>query len=218
MDKLIIFDINGTIIKRDERTDLPYSIAINKLLGAKNAMEGVDTSARSDKDVFIEVLKNFNINFTDSIWEKFLSLYRKELDTFKNTDIWRENVDVVDFIKYLSAKKYPLALISGELTIGAKYKLEKIGVWNFFLTGGFGEDALRRFDIADIALKKILDIHKEKFSDIFVIGDTVLDIQTARHLNAKSIAITTGSHSKDKLLSENPDYCIDSFSEIKNIF
>lgn len=218
MNTLIFFDINGTIIKRDERTDLPYAYAIDKYLKTENAMQGVDTSARSDKDVFIEVLAKFDMSFSEPVWLEFLAFYKQELEQFKDTDIWRENVDVVSFIKKLSKKNYTLALISGELTMGAEFKLKKIGVWEYFLTGGFGEDGLKRFDIADCALKKINEIKNTEFEKVFVIGDTVLDILTARHLGAKSIAITTGSHSKEKLLSENPDYCIDTFSEIEPLF
>ncbi len=218
MKTLIFFDINGTLIKRDDRTDIPFSNAVNSLLNTDNAMYGIDTSARSDKDVFIEILSNFKIKFSSLIWHDFLKLYEHELEKFKSSDVWRENVDAVSFVKYLSGKGYTLGLITGELSIGAKYKLSKIGVYDYFLNGGFGEDGLKRFDIADSAYLKIQTMTKKQFSKLFVIGDTVLDIQTARHLNAHSIAITTGSHSKEKLLSQQPDYCIDKFEEIKYLF
>lgn len=218
MSSLIFFDINGTIIKRDERTDIPYQKAVDLFLGVKNGMEGVDTSARSDKDVFIEVLHNHDQSFTEEKWLIFLKLYENQLEIFKETDVWRENADVKDFIFELSKTDHKLSLITGELSIGARYKLEKIDVWRFFPTGGFGEDGLKRFDIADIALKKAMNIYGDTYDNIYVIGDTCLDIRTARHLGAKIISITTGSHSREKLESENPDYIIDLFKEIKELF
>lgn len=218
MSSLIFFDINGTIIKRDERTDIPYQKAVDLFLGVKNGMEGVDTSARSDKDVFIEVLHNHDQSFTEEKWLRFLKLYENQLEIFKETDVWRENADVKDFIFELSKTDHKLSLITGELSIGARYKLEKIDVWRFFPTGGFGEDGLKRFDIADIALKKAMNIYGDTYDNIYVIGDTCLDIRTARHLGAKIISITTGSHSREKLESENPDYIIDLFKEIKELF
>ncbi len=63
MTALIFFDINGTIIKRDSRTDIPYGKAVDEFLGLENGMEGVDTSARSDKDVFMEVLEKNGQDF-----------------------------------------------------------------------------------------------------------------------------------------------------------
>ncbi len=216
---IIFFDINGTLIKRDERTDIPYENSVKKLLNIEKPMVGVDTSARSDKDVLIEILNKNNIAFTNSLWDKFLKIYQNELEKFKNTDVWRENADAISFVSYLYDKKYSLALITGELSIGAKYKLEKLGIWDKFITGGFGEDGLIRFDIADAAKKKLLNKKKNlKINDSYVIGDTTLDIKTARHLSAKCISITTGSNTRSELEELSPFKCIDKFYEIQDMF
>lgn len=216
MNYLIFFDINGTIIQRDSRTDLPFEYAVKKLLQVEDPMNNIDTSARSDKDVFIEILNNFDMVFSDDLWHSFLDHYEEQLIAFKDTDVWRPNVDAVPFIEWLSTTNHELSLITGELSIGAKYKLEKIGVWKYFKSGGFGEDGLKRFDIADQALIKADKV--STYDRIIVIGDTTLDIQTARHLNAEIISITTGSHAKDLLMTLNPDYIIDEFDEIKHKF
>lgn len=217
MKSLIFFDINGTIIKRDSRTDLPYSFAIDKLLSRENTMEGVDTSARSDKDVFMEVIGKYDIEFTESLWDKFLVLYMEQLELYRDTDVWRENVDVVQFIKKLS-KKHHLSLITGELSIGAEFKLKKLGVWKYFSTGGFGEDGLIRFDIADAAYEKAIQLYGKSYDSLYVIGDTILDIKTARHLDAKIISIATGSNTFEELSEFKPDYLINNFSEVEHLF
>ncbi len=211
MDVLIIFDINGTIIQRDHRTDIPYSKSIDELLEEYNAMRGIDTSARSDKDVFMEVLKNFGRAYDDTLWNTFLKIYEKNLEIFKNTDIWRENAGSAGFISKLYKKGYPLALLTGELEIGARYKLEKLGIWDYFSCGGFGEDALSRFEIADKCLAKARKYHGTDFRSIVMIGDTVMDIKTARHIGSKIISITTGSNKYIELKEYNPDLIIDDF-------
>lgn len=215
MNTIVFFDINGTLIERDSRTDLPFSEAADAVLGKSKVMDGVDTAARSDKDVFLEVLEKQNIPFSNSLWEKLLEAYEGKLESYKETDVWRANVDCVSFVKTLSQNEsLSLALITGELSLGAAYKLKKIGLWDCFETGGFGEDGLRRFDIAKAALKKAEESFGKKFDAIWVIGDTVLDIQTARHLGAKVIAIATGAHSKAMLSKHAPDYLIDRFSDL----
>jgi phosphoglycolate phosphatase-like HAD superfamily hydrolase len=210
----VFFDINGTIIKRDSRTDIPFAEAVDEFLNIEDGMEGVDTSARSDKDVFMEVLENNKKEFSEELWNDFLKVYESKLEKFKDTDVWRLNEDADEYIKKLYYEGYTLCLISGELSIGAKYKLEKLGLWKYFITGGFGEDGLKRFEIADSALKKAKEERNTEFAEMYVIGDTVLDIKTARHLGAKVISITTGSHSREKLEKENPDWIIDKFSDI----
>lgn len=218
MNVLIFFDINGTLVLRDERTDIPYSNAVDALLGAENAMKGVDTSARSDRDVFLEVLDRYGVEYSPGKWNSFLDIYREELERFASTDVWRENADAVPFVKALHERGCVLALITGELSMGAEYKLEKIGIWDRFLTGGYGEDGLKRFEIADSAFAKVTAECGRSFESLCVIGDTVLDIETARHLGAASVAITTGSHSREKLLAAGPDHCIDRFAEIEHLF
>lgn len=218
MNTLIFFDINGTLITRDERTDIPFSNAANSALGTIDVMRGVDTSARSDMDVFMEICSRNGSDFTPEKWDQFLGLYINELTKFSSTEIWRANADAVPFVKALHERGYTLALITGELAVGAQFKLKKIGIWDCFLTGGYGEDGLKRFDIAETALKKVRERTKQRFDPMYVIGDTVLDIETARHLGAESVAITTGSHSRKKLLSAGPDHCIDKFSELESLF
>lgn len=212
---IIFFDINGTIIKRDSRTDIPYGEAVNEVLEIENAMEGVDTSARSDKDVFMEIIEKKNIQFSEELWKKFLIIYEKKLEEFKSSDVWRLNADADSYIKKLYNKGYNLSLITGELRLGAKYKLEKIGVWKYFKTGGFGEDGLKRFEIADSALSKAKKLYNKEFTKIYIIGDTILDIKTARHLNGKAISITTGSNTEQELREHNPDWIINKFSDIE---
>lgn len=218
MSALLFFDINGTIIKRDARTDIPYGKAIDLFLQVENGMDGVDTSARSDKDVFMEVLEKYNRTFSEALWDGFMKEYTKQLETFKASDVWRANADAVPFIQALSKTDHKLSMITGELEIGAAYKLEKIGVWQYFPTGGFGEDGLRRFDIADAALKKAKAIYGDTYDEMYIIGDTLLDIKTARHLGAKVISIATGSNTKEELAKLNPDYLIERFSEIESLF
>lgn len=218
MTALIFFDINGTLIKRDSRTDIPYSIAIDKYLKITDGMNGVNTSARSDKDVFLEVIAKHGKEFTEELWSGFLNEYEAQLEEFKCTDVWRENADAIKFVNMLSETDHKLSLITGELSIGARYKLEKLDLWCYFPTGGFGEDGLKRFDIAEIALEKARVLYGDKFDEIFVVGDTILDIQTARHIGAKVISITTGSNTREELSDHSPDYLIDRFEEINDIF
>lgn len=218
MVTLIFFDINGTLIKRDSRTDLPYTYALNELLSVEDSMEGIDTSARSDKDVFMEALEKQGKDFSESLWNDFLVLYRKQLENFKTSDVWRENADAIVFVEKISKTHPHLSLITGELSMGAEYKLDKLGIWGHFPTGGFGEDDLTRFGIADKALEKAVAHYGQEFDQLIIIGDTLLDIKTARHLGAKVISITTGSNTREELAELEPDMIIDRFEDLGEDF
>lgn len=216
-DTLIFFDINGTLIKRDSRTDLPFTFAIEALFEQIGLMEDVNTSARSDRDVFIEVLGKVGQHYSEGLWARFLALYEDQLELFKESDVWRENADAIWYVKSLVEKGYALSLITGELSIGAAYKLKKLGIWQYFSTGGFGEDGLKRFEIAEAALKKAKYFYCRDFEKLVVIGDTVLDIKTARHIGAKVISIATGSNTIEELQTEGPDELVEWFREVRSL-
>ncbi|MCP5462853.1 MAG: HAD family hydrolase [bacterium] len=48
----------------------------------------------------------------------------------------------------------------------------------------------------------------------FYVGDMIHDIETGRHANVKTIAITTGYQSYEMLKSANPDFLINTLSEL----
>jgi len=48
------------------------------------------------------------------------------------------------------------------------------------------------------------------------VGDTSVDIQTAKNAGLISVAVTWGFRSKQSLLAENPDYIIDTPQELLN--
>jgi phosphoglycolate phosphatase len=51
-------------------------------------------------------------------------------------------------------------------------------------------------------------------SQVFVIGDAVSDIYAAKHAGAKSIAVTWGHQSQEKLALASPDYLVHSPEEL----
>jgi len=46
------------------------------------------------------------------------------------------------------------------------------------------------------------------------IGDSIVDIHTAKNANIKSVGVLWGLGTKDQLLGENPDYLIKNPSEL----
>lgn len=60
-------------------------------------------------------------------------------------------------------------------------------------------------------------VKTHKIKNGIVVGDTIEEIEIARHHNFKSIVITGGTCSKSRLSAANPDYLIDDFRDIMNI-
>jgi len=75
--------------------------------------------------------------------------------------------------------------------------------------GVFGDQSPNRNDLA----KDAWDWAKNRWSDIrpeeiLVIGDTPRDIECARAIGAKVLAVATGESSVEKLEEHNPDWAV----------
>src|SRR5205823_12547054 len=93
-----------------------------------------------------------------------------------------------------------LALLTGNLSRGAELKLTHYGVWHYFQFGAFADDHHDRNELGRFACSRALEKLGLEFEKgrIFVIGDTPHDIDCGRAFGAKTVAIATGSYSREQ--------------------
>ncbi|MBN1156716.1 HAD hydrolase-like protein, partial [Candidatus Woesearchaeota archaeon] len=101
------------------------------------------------------------------------------------------------------------ALLTGNFRETAMEKLKRFNIERYFLTGGFGDDAIERTDIARVSLEKA----KKKFNLVdfkaFVVGDTASDVKCGKLLGA--VTVTIGHE------DSGADYCIQNLGELIDI-
>ena len=68
-----------------------------------------------------------------------------------------------------------------------------------------------------LVLKKMCSKYKIDPLDVIYVGDEDRDIVAAKKANIKTIAVTWGFNSKEKLSRENPDYLVDSPMEFLEV-
>ncbi len=122
---------------------------------------------------------------------------------------------VPELLKALSQKSdLVLAILTGNIEEGARLKLSRHGIEDFFLFGAFGSDAAKRSELVDIAIERAFrhSGHLFREKEIAVIGDTPLDIGCGRHKGVKAIAVATGGHSLEELLLHSPDHLFADFT------
>ena len=74
------------------------------------------------------------------------------------------------------------------------------------------------FDRDDIA-REALALVRERFEgrvgcdDVWVIGDTPLDVRCARAIGARCVGVTTGLYRRDQLIAAAPDLLLDSLTD-----
>ncbi len=95
-------------------------------------------------------------------------------------------------------------LLTGNTRGGARAKLTHYGLVDLFDGGAFAEDAGPRSAIAARALELARGAGPVADDGIFVIGDTPHDIECARAIGARTIAVATGGYSLEELQAHDP--------------
>jgi phosphoglycolate phosphatase len=112
-----------------------------------------------------------------------------------------------------------LALLTGNLQQGARLKLQHYGLWDFFEFGAFADDHHDRNELGAFARERAQARHGHDFdaADIDVIGDTNHDIACGKAFGGRTIAVATGSWSRERLQACAPDFLFDDLADTDEV-
>jgi phosphoglycolate phosphatase len=113
-----------------------------------------------------------------------------------------------------------LGLATGNIEPGARVKLQRAGLNKYFSFGGFGSDSENRTELVRKAAEAAIQKHGDSISpnDIFVIGDTPLDIDAGRGAGYKTVGVATGRYSTVVLQQAGASFVISDFEQGRNEF
>jgi phosphoglycolate phosphatase len=127
---------------------------------------------------------------------------------------------VLELLEKLKSRPHlVLALLTGNVSRGAQLKLEHYGVWHFFEFGAFADDHQDRNQLGSFAVARAKEKHGREFSaaKVDVIGDTPRDITCGKAFGARTIAVATGTCSREQLAEHQPDFLIDDLSDVDRV-
>lgn len=221
--KLLLFDIDGVIVKLSKGQASKahrnsFIEAVKKIYGIDHVLK-VDHSGMTDKRIIIEELKLAGLDEKE-IKSKLKECMNEMVNVFKNYD----NPDLipVDGIKNLleklnQNKDVLIGLLTGNVEGIAYEKMRILGLRDYFKVGGFGSNEHeKRSDLVFVAKEKA-EKSGYTIDEIYVIGDTLKDIQAGKEANVKTIAVATGRYSVDELSKYNPDYLFENFKDSNKI-
>jgi phosphoglycolate phosphatase-like HAD superfamily hydrolase len=221
--KLILFDIDGTLVTRDRTHDISFTVGLKKVIGMNVNVEifGVN-SGKTVRSIVSEIMrkKGFTeeeiLSKMDAVFNGMIEYYKENI-RFDNS--LKSIPHVMELLVELERRDHVLGLVTGNIEEIAKLKLKKVGLFEFFRIGGFGGSSTIRSELALEAVKKACEKLKIKFDkgDIFLIGDTPLDIECGKEIGVKTIAVSTGPYRIDELKKHNPDYLFNDFSNVGSI-
>ena len=221
--KVLLFDVDGTLVRAGGAGRRALNRAAYLLYGRKDACEEVSLAGNTDLWNFRAVHRVATGRpATKAGLERLHREYLRHLPHYVRLAIRRRAYHLPAGIKALlrrlsREKGVLLGLGTGNMERGARIKLGPSGFNAYFLFGGFGSDHMNRTSILRTAVRRSgrLTGGKVSPSDVFVIGDTPLDVSAGKKAGFKTIAVGTGFASWDSLVKSRPDHLARDFRGIE---
>jgi phosphoglycolate phosphatase len=216
--KLILFDIDGTLLKVEGISRNALIDALRAVYGTEGSAQTYNFAGRLDSAIINEVMRE--AEFSDAeIAAGLEKAKRQYIDIFKErskAEHIRLMPGVVELLETLAKRDdVVLALLTGNFEESGRHKLILPNINHYFPFGAFADDAATRNELPPIAVERAYKLTGEKFvgKDVVIVGDTEHDIRCSKVLNSKCVAVATGHYTIGHLEAYQPDYTFSNFAD-----
>jgi phosphoglycolate phosphatase len=224
MKRLILFDIDGTLLSTNGAARRAFHRALIDVYGTAGPIDTLPFDGKTDPQIARELMRAAGIE-DRRIDERLPLLYDRYLGNMAHevaqpshtTHVYAGVRDILDALQ--PRKDVLVALLTGNIEQGAALKLQSAQLDHYFGFGAFGSDSEHRHDLPAIAVARARERHGAEFrgKDIVIIGDTPSDVRCGQSLGVTAIGVCTGSHTRDQLLAEGADVVLDDFSDTARV-
>ncbi|MDA3862747.1 MAG: HAD family hydrolase [Deltaproteobacteria bacterium] len=218
--KLILFDIDGTLLNTGGDGKEAMEMALKKLLIDFTNLDEIRFQGNTDYAIFNSISEIYPLLKEQGI-EKFKKTYIQYLQDLMPAEsrIQMAIPHARSFLQFLQKRnEFCIGLVTGNFKNGAQIKLKATGLDSFFdfEKGGYGCDAPHRTRLVEKAM--IRNEFTEKFR-VLLIGDTIHDAAAGKEAGIRVMGVTTGvgEDSVKDLLESGCDLVVNNLGEIDEI-
>ena len=217
MLKLVLFDIDGTLIQSGGAGERAFARVCELEFGIKDGTAHLQFAGRTDPSIVRDFFSEFAIPDTAENFRRFFDAYVFMLDDLLRRLDGRVLPGVNCLLEQFRSRPHPpaIGLLTGNIRLGAQIKLSHYQLWDHFQTGGFGDDHEDRNQIAAIAHQRGSRLLNStlKGDEVVVIGDTPRDVECGRAIGARVLAVATGKFTVEELGTHRPDWVVSTLEE-----
>jgi phosphoglycolate phosphatase-like HAD superfamily hydrolase len=218
IQRLLLFDIDGTLVRAGEVGGAVFDRAIEAVLGEVPAQR-VPMSGKTDPQIVREYLALLELDDPDHLPAVLLHLER-ELAAAAD-QLARDGKPCPGATELLTAlaqdDRLHLSVLTGNIAPNAVVKLSAFGLqeWLDLETGAYGSDSEDRKALVPIALDRLSTLRGAHLSpdQTWVIGDTPRDFECAVAGGAHCLLVATGSYTVEELEQLGADAVLADMSD-----
>jgi phosphoglycolate phosphatase-like HAD superfamily hydrolase len=216
--RLILWDIDGTLLSTDGIAAEAMRTALRKLIGPGVHLERTSYAGKTDWQIIRESIPSFDAATAHKRLREFIELYTAELNAQREALIARSTVftGVVEALRALTEYGCQ-APLTGNVVAAARIKLECTGLlpWLDLEAGAYGDDHFDRLALPLIATVRASSRYRYNFlpADVVIIGDTPRDIACGKSFGARTVAVATGPFTMTELSWHRPDVLLPDLSD-----
>ncbi len=216
MRKLLLFDIDGTLLTSGGAGEKALSLAVKDCFGVDDDLADVEIAGRTDSGIARQIFAKYGQEASVDNLAAFYDVYLRHLEQQLPRTRGLVLPGIVEVLESLERRDdVAVGLLTGNLSRGAELKLAHYGVWDFFEFGAFADDHHDRNELGPFARKRAGDRYGEFAPEnIFVIGDTPHDVACGRAIGAQTIALATGRYSAGDLRACGADFVFEDLANI----
>lgn len=207
--KLLLFDIDGTLITSGGAGEQALKDAVTAAFGKAFNLEGIELAGRTDAAIAARILDKIGVEPTPANLTALLDAYLTNLEIRLKQKQGAILPGILPLLEALRTRRHlTIALLTGNLSKGAELKLTHYGLWHFFEFGAYADDDHDRNKLGPVAHERARAARGMPFAarDVYVIGDTPHDIACGRAIDAVTVAVATGNYSREALAAHSPDF------------
>ncbi|HKU43143.1 MAG TPA: HAD family hydrolase [Polyangiales bacterium] len=221
MKKLLLFDIDGTLMLGFGAGSRAMLRAGQELFGEAFSLEGVMIGGGLDPVIFAQAIKRLGVDDASHLHERFRDRYLQELARELATT--RKPPQLLPGVQALLAAlalrdDVVIGLVTGNYRAAVPIKFAAVGLSpETFVIGAFGDCGPTRPDLVRLARERAHLHAGRQFepTETFVIGDTPRDVDCALHHGCVCLAVATGTHSAEELRAAGAHHVAQDLSDAR---
>ena len=215
--RILLFDIDGTLVSTGGAGAVAWKQAFEELHGIPADIGQFTDAGMTDPDVGEKTFEA--VMGRKPSPRELAQLIQRRLEhlpeAIAQSEGYRVLPGVPERLRQLSRDGHLLGLITGNGDGAAFVKLSRGDLMRWFSFGAYATAGVKRADIVRRAVERGEATLGDDVpnSEIFVIGDTPLDIEAAHAAECTAIAVATGHFDADALREAGADHVLETLEE-----